>query len=68
MLLAVAIIALASFSLATPSFIRGFGKPEDVPSVDVSLDADWIEFKRSFNKTYIGAPEENYRQVCFSST
>lgn len=54
--------ALASKSLATPPFIHGFGQPEDVPSVDSSLDADWIEFKRSFNKTYIGVPEEYYRR------
>ena len=65
MLYAAVVIALASTSLATTSFIREFGQPDDVPSVDSSLDAEWIEFKQLFNKTYIGGPEENYRQVYY---
>ena len=65
MLYAAVVIALASTSLANPSFIREFGQPDDVPPVDTSLDADWIEYKQSFNKTYIGGPEENYRQVYY---
>ena len=63
MLSVAVVITLFTTSLATPSFIRGFGQPDDVPSVDSSLDADWIEYKQSFNKTYIAIAEENYRLV-----
>lgn len=56
------LVVLALSSLATASFVREFGQPDDVPPADSSLDSSWAEYQLSFDKSYDSSADEAYRR------
>ena len=51
-------------SFANGSFTRQLvGHPNDAPPIDESLNDEWAEYKRSFNKSYGYEGEEQYRYL-----